>query len=60
MNYDAWFAREPEVYEEPLFPVDPRDDAYTEACEEIDRLKRIIERLQHEAKSNAKGQNRGA
>ena len=59
MNYDAWLAREPEVYEEPPSPVDPRDDAYTEACEEIDRLKRIIERLQHEAKSNVKDQNRG-
>jgi hypothetical protein len=26
-------------YEEPATPIDPKDEAYTEACEEIDRLK---------------------
>ena len=36
---------EPEVCEEPPPAVDPRDEAYTEACEEIARLKKAIERL---------------
>jgi hypothetical protein len=47
-TYDAWLAREPEVYEEPPPLVDPRDEAYSEACEEIDKLKKIIKRLERE------------
>jgi len=35
---------DPDPYEEPPLPVDPRDEAYTEACEEIDRLKALIKR----------------
>jgi len=41
MTYDAWKTKEPEVYEDPPPAVDPRDEAYTQACEEIDRLKKI-------------------
>jgi hypothetical protein len=37
------------AYRRPLF-IDPKDEAYTEACEEIDRLKKIIERLEREAR----------
>ena len=33
---------------EPAPPIDPRDEAYTEACEEIERLKAEIERLKRE------------
>jgi hypothetical protein len=59
-TYDAWKTTEAEPYEEPSFPIDLRDEAYTEAMEEIARLKKIIERLKREAKINATGQNRGA
>jgi ubiquinone biosynthesis protein UbiJ len=48
ITYDTWITRESEPYEESPPPVDPRDEAYTEACEEIARLKRIIERLERE------------
>ena len=59
-TYGAWKMKQSEVYDEPPSPVDPRDEAYSEACEEIDRLKKVIERLEQEAKLNAKGQDRGA
>jgi hypothetical protein len=37
--------------EEPTPPIDPRDEAYTEACEEIERLKKIIERMKRKMKT---------
>jgi hypothetical protein len=42
MSYDSWITKEPEVYEEPPPAVDPKDEAYTEACEEIDKLKALV------------------
>jgi hypothetical protein len=36
-TYDAWKTKEPEVYDEPRPPIDPPDEAYIEACDEIDR-----------------------
>jgi hypothetical protein len=40
MTYDSWKATEDQPYEELPPAVDPRDEAYTEACEEIDKLER--------------------
>jgi hypothetical protein len=54
MTYDAWITREPEVCEEPPPAVDPRDEAYTEAMEEIARLKKIIERLKRELEARSR------
>jgi hypothetical protein len=50
MTNDNYITTEPEIYEEPPLPVDPRDEAYTEAKEEIERLKKTIERLKRETK----------
>jgi hypothetical protein len=44
MTNDYYKTTEPEIYEDQPLPVDPRDEAYTEACEEIDRLKVLIKR----------------
>jgi hypothetical protein len=44
MTYDTWKTTEPEIDETPPLPVDPREEAYTEACEEIARLKALIKR----------------
>jgi hypothetical protein len=35
---------EPQLWDEPPLPVDPRDEACTEACEEIERLRALIKR----------------
>jgi hypothetical protein len=35
---------DPQPYEDPPLPVDPRDEAYTELCEEIYQLKALIKR----------------
>jgi len=35
---------DPQPYEEPPLPVDPRDEAYTEACEELGRLRALMKR----------------
>ena len=35
---------DPQPYEEPPLPIDPRDEAYSEACEEIYQLKALIKR----------------
>jgi hypothetical protein len=56
MSYDSWITKEPEVYEEPTPVVDPRDEAYTEACEEIARLKKVIEHLEREVLVLQRGQ----
>jgi len=45
MTNDTYRATEPEPYNELPPPIDPRDEAYSEAMEEIDRLKKIIEHL---------------
>jgi hypothetical protein len=42
MTYDQWKTTDPEIYVDPPLSVDPRDEAYTEACEEIDRLKKLL------------------
>ena len=48
MTYDHSF-------EEPTPPVDPRDEAYTEACEKIDRLRaRLYTQLEDVARGIAK------
>jgi hypothetical protein len=44
MTYDTWKTTEPEIYEEPPLPVDPREEAYSEACEEVKRLRALIKR----------------
>jgi hypothetical protein len=49
MSYDSWITKEPEVCEEPPLAVDPRDEAYTEACEEIAKLRKTVERLERVA-----------
>jgi len=55
MTNDYYKTTEPEIYEDPPLPVDPRDKAYTEACEEIERLKKTIERLKKIYESNPTG-----
>jgi hypothetical protein len=56
MSCDSWITRQSEPYEEPPLPVDPRDEAYTEAVEEIARLKKVIERLEREVLVLQRGQ----
>jgi len=51
MSYDNWATTEEQPYEEPREPVDPKDEAYSEACEEIERLRKIIERMKREVKT---------
>jgi hypothetical protein len=44
MTNDYYKTTEPEIYEDPPLPVDPRDEEYSEICEEVVQLRALIKR----------------